>query len=620
MPDGEKASVDSPKDNASALTALTDVAAVIFRVSRFLWKAAPAHFVVQCVLLIANAAIPAAIIWMTKVTIDSVLDGPDDAGGWSAALAPVGIILGLWILQATCDELSAFTESLFDERAWYAAYREVLERAGTVDLAHFDTPTFYDELHYANQHMHRMPTITRACLGVIRHGCSLLAMVGLLSVLHPLAIAILIGSTVPRVVAEGLAAKRRYRMESDLVRSNRMIEYVRWLLTSRENAKEVRAFRLPRLLLSRFEGHRRAYVDRLTDFLRLTLKRNVVCSVVSVSGTATIWAYAVVEATMARLSVGDLALVFQASQRAASSLSGFYGNVVQVYENSLFASRFFKLIDVTLPPIPGSLSRSPDHPGLLFPKHVNDGIEFRSVSFTYPSTNVNVLNGVSFRVGVGQTVAIVGKNGAGKTTITKLLARLYDPTAGSILLDGRDLRDYDVADLRRNVSVMFQDFSRYDMPVADNIGIGCVEAVHDRSAIVAAARQAGAHGIAERLPHGYDTVLGRTLDEGVDLSGGEWQRIAMARAMMGDAKVLILDEPLAAVDALREHEFYEWLAKAAPARISVLVSHRFSTVRMADLILVVENGSVVEAGNHVQLLAKEGRYAEMFALQAAKYR
>ena len=273
--------------NASAWTAVTDVAAVIIRVSRFLWKATPALFAVQCMLLVANAVIPAAIIWMTKVTIDSVLDGRD-AGGWSVALTPVAVILGLWIVQATCDALSAFTESLFNEKAWYAAYRELLEKAGTVDLAHFDMPTFYDELHYANQHMHRMPTITHACLSVIRHGCSLGAMVGLLAVLHPLATAILIGSTIPRVVAEGLAAKRRYRLEGELVRNNRMIEYVRWLLTSRENAKEVRVFRMPGLLLSRFEGYRRAYVDRLTDFLRLTLKRNVVCNVVSVAGTAAI--------------------------------------------------------------------------------------------------------------------------------------------------------------------------------------------------------------------------------------------------------------------------------------------------------------------------------------------
>ena len=289
---------------------------------------------------------------------------------------------------------------------------------------------------------------------------------------------------------------------------------------------------------------------------------------------------------MARLSIGELALVFQASQRAASSLSGFYGSAVQVYENSLFASRFFQLIDNTVAPIPGSLSRLSDAAALLFPERIDGGIEFRDVSFAYPSANMTVLNGVSFKISVGQTVAIVGENGAGKTTIAKLLCRLYDPTAGRILLDGKDLRDYDVADLRRNVSVMFQDFSRYDMPVSDNIGIGCVEAIDDRSSIEAAAKKAGAHALVKRLPRGYDTVLGRTLDEGVDLSGGEWQQIAMARAMMSDAAILILDEPLAALDALREHEFYELLAEAAPAKISVFVSHRFSTVRMADVILI----------------------------------
>ena len=270
--------------------------------------------------------------------------------------------------------------------------------------------------------------------------------------------------------------------------------------------------------------------------------------------------------------------------------------------------------------IEGALSPPRTQTPARLPRTLERGIEFRDVSFKYPASDARILERVSFTIPAGKKTAIVGENGAGKTTLVKLLSRLYDPSEGSVLLDGRDLRDYDLQDYRRNVSVVYQDFFRYDMSASDNVGLGQVDAIDKRSLVEAAAEKAGAHDIIRRLPNGYETILGKTFDQGVDLSGGEWQHLAIARAFMSDAQILVLDEPTSAVDAFREHRLYEQFAQMAQNKTVVFISHRFSTVRMADVIVVIENGQAIEVGSHDELLAHAGKYAAMFSTQAARYR
>ena len=288
---------------------------------------------------------------------------------------------------------------------------------------------------------------------------------------------------------------------------------------------------------------------------------------------------------MRRVTIGDVVLAFQAAEQSRGSLVLFFRTLGRLYEGTLFAESFLKFLDMPMDSVSGALSRKDRKPGVSCPRPIRQGIEFRKVSFRYPETEREVLQDVSFTIEAQKNVAVVGQNGAGKTTIVKLLSRFYDPTEGEILLDGKDLREYRLDDLRVQIGVIFQDYMRYDLTLGENIGIGSVADLSDRQRIKEAARQGGVADIAKKLPNGLDTMLGRTLEEGVDLSGGEWQRLALSRAFMRDGQIMILDEPSAALDAFSEFELFRRFADLTTGKTTVLISHRFSTVRLADQIL-----------------------------------
>jgi ATP-binding cassette subfamily B protein len=339
----------------------------------------------------------------------------------------------------------------------------------------------------------------------------------------------------------------------------------------------------------------------------------------SMVGTASIWAYAVIKAVGGHITVGDVALAFQAAERGRSGLDSLFRNLGQFYEHTIFAGTLFRFLDFNPSSIQGALAPPPESPRTI-PKNLKEGIEFRNVSFHYPRSERFVLRNLSFTIKADESVAIVGENGAGKTTLVKLLARFYDPTEGAIYLDGHDLREYDLEDLRRQIGVIFQDFVRYDLSVQENIGFGQVEFIDDQEKITRAAEKGGSLDIIRRLPQGFNTILGRTFEEGVDLSGGEWQKIALSRAFVRDAQILILDEPTAALDALAEYDIFVRFADLTADKTTVFISHRFSTVRMAQHIVVLQQGELTEEGTHDQLIAHNGRYAEMFNAQAERYK
>lgn len=615
--------IDSGPEETNTFTALRSIALVVPRIFRYLWRADRVLLVVQCALMLVTAVVPAAIVYMTKVIIDTVLAAAGQETDWMAVFQPVAVIFALWIGQALIDAVSNYAQSLFSERIWYTGYQGVIDKAGAVDVAFFETPRFYDQMHHANTQIYRLTNICHSTMSLVSQLFSVAAMMALLSILHPLAIVVLLATALPRVFMEGRMARRRFELNTELIRNDRLIDYMKRLLTDRDSAKEVRTFRLRDLFVARFQNFRDIYLTKLQRLMLHFLRVNMGLNVLSLGGVGAIWGYAVFQAALARITIGDLALVFQAAQNVRNGLGGIIGAGGQVYENALFATRFFDLMDLDPQSVQGALRPPRVVPAPKLPRPIRTGIEFENVWFRYPASGEDaewILKDVSFHVPAGAKMALVGQNGAGKTTIVKLLARLYDPTKGRVLLDGKDLRDYDLPDFRSSVSVVFQDFYRYDISAADNVGLGRVEAIGERPLVEAAAQQAGADDIIAGLPKGYETILGKTFDEGVDLSGGEWQHLAIARAFMSDAQLLILDEPTAAVDALRENRLYQQLEDVAKSKTVVFISHRFSTVRMAHTIVVVDNGRCIERGSHEELMAQEGKYATMFSTQAARYR
>lgn len=601
------------------LHTLRDIALIVPRVFGFMWVVAPGFLIVACGLMVVTAVIPAAIVYMTKVIIDGVVAASGGTVAWGIVFMPLAVLFGLWVSQAAFDAASGFVQEILSERIWYTAKQRIIDKAGALDIAFFETPRFYDQLHHANQEFYRISNISWSTISLMQQAFSLIAMVSLLSILHPLAIAVLILTALPRILVEGHFARKRYDLSAELIRNDRMIDYMVRLLTNRDSAKEIRTFTLRDLFLSRFQRFRDIYLTAIRKLVFGIFKVNIGLNLVSLVGVAAIWGYAVYQAVLGHITIGDLALVFQAAQQSRNLLSSLISSGGSVYQNALFTTRFFEFTDLDTKSVDGALAER-DSPGHAVPKPMQSGIEFHNVSFKYPGSDAWILRDVSFHIPAGQRVAIAGENGAGKTTLVKLLSRLYDPAEGQILLDGRDLRDYDLPELRRQVAVVFQDFFRYDLSAADNVGLGQSDAMEDRSRVVAAAEKGGAHDIIDKLPNGYDTILGKTFDEGIDLSGGEWQHLAISRAFMSDAQMLVLDEPTAALDAFREHRLYEQVGALASDKTVVFISHRFSTVRMADLIVVIEGGRVIEIGGHDELIARDGHYAAMFNTQARRYR
>lgn len=597
---------------------LVQITKVVPRVYLFLWQAAPFLATAAILLLTATALIPAGIILATKFIIDGVVLATGSDGAWSVVVWPAVLLCALWVTQAIVQSVNNPVQLIFGERTYTYARRRLIEKAASLDLAFYDAPKFHDKLRHANDQLWEISSTAMNCLDLLRSIISLVAMASLLAVLDPLAIVILLAAGMPRVFMHGRLAKREFAFESEHVRNMRMIDYIARLLTSRDSAKEVRTLALKDLLVARFVGTRetqmRAHAKMLSRFFRMESSLNVL----SVAGIAGIWGYAIVEAIREHLTIGELAMVFQAAQQGQHQITTLIQAGGAVYRNALFVTHFFDLLDLDPLSVDAALHPSRAEP---LPMHeLRKGLELRSVSFKYPGSDAWALRNVSLELAAGSSVAVVGENGSGKTTLVKLLARLYDPTEGVILVDGADLRDYELADVRREVAVVFQDFFRYDFTARDNVGFGQVAKAGNARLVEEAARKAGAHDFLARLPNGYDTVLGKTLGDGVDLSGGEWQQVAIGRAFMSDAAVLILDEPTAALDAFREQRLYEEFANLSVDRTTVFVAHRLSTVRMADVIVVLEAGCVIECGSHDDLVAENGKYAAMFNAQAARYR
>ena len=456
---------------------------VVPRVFAFLWEVSPALLVGLALILAFNALAPAAMAWLSmKVIVNGVVDAATNASGWSPLAIPLIALFAVWVASAALTSLDGIVRRLLQEKTEVLESEKLLRKACTLDIAFFETPRFYDLLHQAVAHRWRVHDVGNRSLTILRQAVSFLAMVSLLAVLHPVAIVVLLASALPSLAMQGRFAGQRNAALDEMVRGARIQEYLHELLTSRQSASEVRVFSLTDHLVGRFLAFAHAQVAVFWNRERRLLTANILLDVFSLAGTAAIWVFAVVEAVGGRISVGDLTLVFTASLQCRTQLDGLVGAIGEIFEGALGAARYFRFVDLDPESVAGTLTPRHDRARRIS-KPLARGFELRDVGFSYPESSKLVLDGLSLAIRRGSKFALVGENGAGKTTIVKLLARLYDPTHGRVELDGHDLRDYDLDELRQSVSAVFQEFVRYEFSVADNIAFGDVTAIGDRARI-----------------------------------------------------------------------------------------------------------------------------------------
>ncbi|QSX78201.1 ABC transporter ATP-binding protein [Agrilutibacter solisilvae] len=576
-------------------------------------------------LRIVRAFLPVAMLYVGKLIIDeavrlvgtglgtTTLQAAMDSGALETLMGLLVLEFGLAIGSDLLGRLTTYGDTLLSELFTNATSVRLMEHAATLDLEDFEDPDLQDKLDRARrQTMGRMNLMSQL-FGQLQDAITVVSFAAGLVVYAPWLILLLAIALVPAFVGEAHFNALGYSLNFQWTAERRQLEYIRQMGASVETAKEVKIFNLNRFFIARFrELSSRFYLANRTLAGRRALWGTLLAALGTL-GYYIAYAYIAWRTVRGDFTIGDLTFLAGSFNRLRQLLEGLLVGFSQVAGQALYLDDLFSFFRIE----PEIRSR-PD--ALPVPQPITKGFEFENVGFRYPDAERWALRGLDFQLHAGEVLALVGENGAGKTTLVKLLARLYDPDEGRILLDGRDLRDYDLDDLRANIGVIFQDFVRYHLTAGENIAVGQVDAMGDIERIRDAARRAMADKLIESLPQGYDQPIGRRFKNGVDLSGGQWQKIAIARAYMRDAQVMILDEPTAALDARSEFEVFQRFKELSHGKTAVLISHRFSSVRMADRILVLNEGRLEASGTHEQLLAQGGRYAELFELQAAGYR
>ena len=582
---------------------------------KVVWSAAPGWMISSLGLAVCEGLLPLLTIYLIKKVVDAVAAGL--AGGGSAAAAETLLWVALAgaasLLAAVCRssagvvreaQVAAVTDHVAD--ALHA-------RSVEVDLGYYEDPRFYDTLHRAQQEApYRPARIVEGLLRLCQGSLTLAAMIGLLVHFRWWVAAVLLLVSLPGIILRLRHSDRLFDWRRRRTEMERKSWYYHWLLTEGDSAKELRLFDLSGLFRERYRSIR----DCLRrERLSLGFRRSAADLVAQLLGTAAVFgSFAVIalDAAAGTISLGDLVMYLAAIQRGLAALQDTLGSMADLYEDNLFLSNYFEFMALR-PAV-----ADPDRP-LPVPRPLRSGIVFEDVTFRYPADQRPVLENLSFHIRPGEVVALVGPNGSGKTTLVKLLCRLYDPASGRILLDGTDLRSFRTGDLRRAISVVFQDYVQYNLTARENIWLGATQLDPADPRVEAAAGQAGADSLLARLPAGYDTVLGHWFEEGHELSVGEWQKLALARAFLRDTPVIVLDEPTSALDAMAESRVFEAFRNLAAGRTAILISHRFSTVRLADRIFVLEGGRLLESGSHAELMSAGGTYAAMYSTQARYY-
>jgi ATP-binding cassette, subfamily B, bacterial len=589
------------------------------------WRTSPQLTAASLVLRLVRALLPVITLFVGKLIIDDVVvlvqtpHKPETLGQWlnSGLLEWLGLLLmaefALAVLADILGRIVSLVDSLLSERVTNSSSVRLMEHAATLDLEDFEDSEFQDQLERARRQTSGRMTLMGQLFGQAQDIVTVASFVAGFIFYAPWLIALLLLALVPAFLGEAHFNAQSYSLDFGRTPERRQLDYVRQTAASVETAKEVKIFGLNGFLIDR-------YLRLATDFYaanrKLAMRRagwGGLFTAIGTVGYYLAYAYIAWRTLAGEFSVGDLTFLAGSFRRLRTLLEGLLSSFSTTASQALYLNDLFSFFEVK----PEILS--PDNPR-PFPQPICRGFVFDDVGFRYPDAERWAVRHLSFTLHAGEVLALVGENGAGKTTLVKLLTRLYDPDEGRILLDGHDLREYDLNALRGNMGVIFQDFVRYNLSAGDNIAVGKIAARGDHARIERAARRSQADQVITRLPTGYQQMIGKRFKNGVELSGGEWQKIAIARAYMREAAVLVLDEPTAALDARSEFEVFKRFKELSDGKTAVLISHRFSSVRMADRILVLADGMVEAAGTHDELIGQPGRYSELFELQAAGYR
>ncbi len=608
----------SPAPVSAVGIGLSEIVSYSRRALSLVWSTSPRLSVALLLLTLAAGALPAAVAYVAALVVDAVvasISAPAAAAGEQhrVVFELVGIEAALVIAMGGVERGITLCQSLLRAQLGQRVNVMILEKALTLELAQFEDSEFYDKLTRARREASSRPlSLVTRCFGLGQRLISLASYATLLWHFSPWAVLGLVAAGLPVFFAEAKFSGDAFRLFRWRAPEARLQMYLETVLAREDHAKEVKLFELgPRLLARYQEIFRGLYAEDR----KLSARRAWWGFWLGLLGTVTsyaAYAWIAFAAAVARITLGQMTLYVALFRSGQAAVSGSLNAIGGMYEDNLYLSTLYEYLETPVAPKTGRFTAG-STPGA--------GIRFEDVSFHYPGASEPVLKHVSFELAPGQSLAIVGENGAGKTTLIKLLTRLYTPSSGRITLDGRDLADYEESDLRRRVAVIFQDFARYQMLVGENVGAGDVRAFDDETRWREAALRGQASEMIEGLPAGYQTQLGKWFKDGRELSGGQWQKIALARAFMRkDAEILVLDEPTAAMDAAAEAQVFEQFRELTRGRMAILISHRFSTVRMADRILVIDGGQIVEQGSHEELMRGDGQYARLFSLQARGYR
>lgn len=615
--------ISSQKSSSFAGSLWTRIsgAASIFRqipgTFRLVWEADRRAAIAIGALTVCAAVLPAAIAYVGKLIIDSVVVAarsglaPDRA----RALTLVGVEFLLMVASTVVNRGLGLLRELLRANLGNVVNLKILEKAVSLELRHFEDADVYDKMQNARREASSRPlSLVLQAFSIAQNGITLAVYAALLLRLSPWSVLVLVVASIPAFIAEARLSAEAFRLNSWRAPEARKLNYLEWILTRDSHVKEVKLFGLAPLILGRY---RLLFEKFFNEDRRLAIRRmawGFLLGLISLAAFYGCYLLVAGRAARAEITLGDMALYLAVFRQGQSSFQGILSSIGSMYEDALFMSNLFVYFDI---PTGDGVARQ--LPPRAPPSGSAQAIELRNVSFRYPGRETWALRHINLKLAPGEKLGLVGENGAGKSTLVKLLLRLYEPTEGEILYGGVDLRDMDPLDLRKRIGAVYQDFVRYQFSAGENIGLGDIEHIADRPRVERAAARGGADSVVAALPQQYETMLGGWFESGQELSAGQWQKIAVSRAFMRDAEVLILDEPTASIDAEAEHELFQRFKALAADRTAIIISHRFSTVRMADRIAVLHNGSIEELGSHRELLERDGRYAHLFRLQAQGY-
>lgn len=586
------------------------------KVFGLVWQAHPVYTALVLVTNLILGVMPAVHIWIGKLVVDAVVLGI--GGDVSAGIVRVAGLLLLGLIVSLfgdgMESLSLYCWENLEGQVDRFFHLEVLEKSLSLDLAYWEDDKFYNLLDKVERHATRRPArMITALLSLIQGAAGSISVLSLLVHLSGWVVAILVLANIPRIIFGFRFAGQRYSITDWRSPQSRRLNYLSDLAVFHA-ASEVRLYGLAGYFIKQIKKLYENFLQENSIFNRRKYAAGFglvdLFSDVSYYG---LYLWVIVQALLQKFTLGDVTLYSGAFNRLQRELSRIFDRTSELYEHSLFIRDYFDFLKL------GPRIISPPD-GIKFIRVAESGIEFRNVTFRYKEEGPDVLKDVSFKISPNENIALVGENGAGKTTLIKLLARIYDPQQGQILINGKDLREYDLVSLYEKIGILLQNFVRYELTVAENIGFGKISELENLDKIKSVAQKAEAAGFIEKLPQGYQTVLGRRFEGGIDLSLGQWQRLALARAFMREAEILILDEPTASLDAKAEYEIFQKFIELTAGKIAILISHRFSTVRMAQKIYVVDQGEIIEEGSHEELMSKNGHYAKLFSLQAQGYK